>query len=131
MMYKTSHRLSIIVKPFPLPHSGVTLWPGRALAMAFRDGCRLRVRATGHVLFMDANPHFPTVCSTGTTCFANRLVSSGTLEEAVTVVMIRPGMARLAGREVPWRRVRKRRVALGRVALRRVAWRRMCERRLP
>ena len=100
-MCKTSHRLSISVKLSPLPHSGVTLESGRALAMAFGDGCRSRLRATGHVLFMDTDPHFPTVCSTGTACFANRLVSSGALKEAVTVVMIWPGMARLAGREMP------------------------------
>lgn len=81
---------------------------GSRLAMASREGCRPCIRATWHFFLRDTNPNLPAVCSPGAACFPNRLAPGGTLEEAVAVVVIRPGVSRLARRErVRWRRVRR------------------------
>lgn len=84
-----------------LSSSVVTL--GSRLDMASEKVCRPCIGATWNFFLGDANPNLPAVCSAGAACFPNRFTPGSTLEKAVAVMVIRPGMSRLARREgVRW-----------------------------
>lgn len=91
------------------------------VAMAFGEGCRPCIRATRHILLRDTNTCLPAVCRARTACFLDMLASSRALEEAVAVMVIRPGMSRLARRD----RVRRSRVHWSRMHWSRMHWRRV------
>ena len=88
--------------------SGGTAVASRRARVRASETWGAAVMASRHILFMNTNPNFPAVRSTGTACLAHRLVSGVTLEEAVAVKRVGPEMARFARRQLVRRRCRSR-----------------------
>lgn len=76
----------------------------RAVALRSLTGELMRLERSGKLalgLFLvNTDAHFPAVSSARAACFANRVASCSTLEEAVAVKGVWPVVAGLAGREV-------------------------------